>query len=225
MKCLILEDELSAREVILSFIDKTPFISCLGVYESGLDIPPSEMEQADLLFLDIHLPEINGMSYLKSLDDPPKVIVTSAYSNYAIEAFEQAIVDYLVKPFSYERFFKAVSRVQQQVSTQSKELGTVLLYADKTTYRVELQDILYFEAQVDYVKVVTINKEVMVLDSLQNWENKLTNMPFARIHRSFLVNLKKVEHVSGGQLSIAGKSLAIGRTYKENFLTAWTNRT
>ena len=100
IQCLILEDELSAVEVIEAYIAKTPFLNYLGAYESGLDIPPEQLKKADVLFLDIQLPELNGLSFLKTLQNPPLVIVTTAYPNFAIEAFEEAVTDYLVKPFS-----------------------------------------------------------------------------------------------------------------------------
>ncbi|MDY7396996.1 response regulator [Aureibaculum sp. 2210JD6-5] len=134
IQCLILEDENAAQEIVQSYIDKTPFLSSLGVYESGLDIPLDILEHADVLFLDIQLPEINGLSFLKTIKNPPKVIVTTAYSNNAIEAFEEAVIDYLVKPFSYSRFFKAVSRVRDlHIEKQNSE--QLFLYADKTIYK------------------------------------------------------------------------------------------
>ncbi|MTI32939.1 LytR/AlgR family response regulator transcription factor [Xanthovirga aplysinae] len=115
IKCLVLEDEKAAQDVLKNYIEKTPFMSCVGIYETGLDIPQKHLQQTDVLFLDIQLPELNGLSFLKTLEYPPKVIITTAYPDYAIEAYEEAVVDYLVKPYSYERFFKAVSRVRNQL--------------------------------------------------------------------------------------------------------------
>lgn len=219
--CLILEDETAAVEVLKSYIDKTPFIECLGVYESGLDITPEHLAQADLLFLDIHLPELNGISFLKTLRQAPKVIVSSAYSTYAVEAFEQEITDYLVKPYSYERFFKAVTRVREQLSSQREERKKQLfLYADKTIYRTKTEDVLYLKAEVDYVKFATVDKQVLVLDSLQNWEEKLSGLNFVRTHRSYIVNLDKVEKTSGNQIFIGNEVIPIGRTYKDKFIAA-----
>ena len=131
IKCLLLEDELSAVEILEGYIQKTPFLELLGTYESGLDVPLEQLKQIDVLFLDIQLPELNGLSFLKTLIHPPHVIVTTAYPSYAVEAFEEAVTDYLVKPFSYERFFKAISRIRS-VSEQSmgNTKNHVLLYAD-----------------------------------------------------------------------------------------------
>lgn len=225
IQCLILEDEPAAVEVLKSYIDKTPFMECLGVYESGLDIAPEHMAQADLLFLDIHLPELNGIAFLKTLKQAPKVIVSSAYSTYAVEAFEEEIADYLVKPYSYERFFKAVTRVREQLSSQQEERKNQLfLYADKTIYRTKTEDVLYLKAEVDYVKFATVDQEILVLDSLHNWEEKLSGLRFVRTHRSYIVNLDKVEKTSGNQIFIGNDIIPIGRTYKEQFIEALMNK-
>ncbi len=222
--CLILEDEASAVEVLKSYIDKTPFIECLGTYESGLDISTELIAQADLLFLDVHLPEINGISFLKSLQEKPRVIITTAYADYAVEAFEEEITDYLVKPYSYERFCKAVTRVRQQLSVEKdKSTKQLLLYADKTTYKIQITDILYLKAEVDYVRFVTVNSQTLILDSLQNWEEKLSEMGFARTHRSYIVNLEKVEKTTRSQVFIEDRVIPIGRTYREKFIKALTS--
>lgn len=217
--CLILEDEKAAQEVLQNYIDKTPFIKCIGVYETGLDIPPKKLQQTDILFLDIQLPELNGLSFLKTLTHPPKVIVTTAYPNYAIEAFEEAVIDYLIKPFSYERFFKAVTRVRNQIIIQEKETGKQLfLYTDKTIYKVNTDDVLFLKAEVDYVKVVTREKEILIRDSLKNWEEKQQNTDFIRVHRSYIINLAMVEKVVGNQVFISNEAIPIGKMYKASFL-------
>lgn len=219
IQCLILEDESSAVEILQSYVDKTPFIDCIGTYETGLDIPLDHLKQADLLFLDIQLPDLNGLSFLKTLTDPPKVIVTSAYPNYAIEAFEVAVLDYLVKPFSYERFFKAVIRVREQVLPEQKNKDKQLfLYADKTIYKINTEDIIFLKAEVDYVQVVMKEQQILILDSLHHWEEKLSEYNFIRAHRSYIVNLNRVEKITGNQIFIENKIVPIGRTYKENFI-------
>jgi len=225
IQCIILEDEQSAQEILQNFIEKTPFLNCLGVYESGLDILPEQLLQVEVLFLDIQLPEINGLSFLKTLANPPKVIVTSAYPDYAIEAFEEAVLDYLVKPFSYERFFKAVTRVRNQFLIAKKEKSKQLfLYADKTIYKINIADILYLKAEVDYVKVVTSSKEVLILDSLKNWNQKLQEHSFVQIHRSYIININNITKVQGNFAYIMEKSLPIGKTYKNLFLNAITQQ-
>jgi len=221
IQCIILEDEQSAQEVLQGYIEKTPFLNCLGVYESGLDIRPEQLLKTDVLFLDIQLPEINGLSFLKTLENPPKVIVTTAYPDYAIEAFEEAVLDYLVKPFSYERFFKAVTRVRNQFLIAKKEKNKQLfLYADKTIYKINIEDILFLKAEVDYVKVFTRSKEVLILDSLKNWNEKLQGYSFIQIHRSYIININNITKVQGNLVYIHEKSIPIGKTYKDLFLSA-----
>jgi len=219
IKCLILEDETAAQEVLQSYIDKTPFIDCIGIYESGLDITQDKLQQTDILFLDVQLPELSGLSYLKTITNPPKVIVTTAFTNYAIEAFEEAVVDYLLKPFSYERFFKAVNRVRNQLQVENEETdASLFLYANKTIYKISIDDILYLKAEVDYVNVVTTEKAILILDSMRNWNEKLQNFKFMQIHRSYIINIDKIQKVYGNQVFIGENAIPIGKTYKELFM-------
>ncbi|WP_350292935.1 LytTR family DNA-binding domain-containing protein [uncultured Croceitalea sp.] len=221
MQCLILEDEQAAQELLKGYLEKTPFLNCVGIYESGLDVPNEQLKQTDILFLDIQLPELNGLSFLKTLTNPPLVIVTTAYPNYAIEAFEEAVMDYLVKPFSYERFYKSLARAQMLLSKEKKEKkNQIFLYADKTLYKTFIEDIIFLKAEVDYVNVVSAEREVLVLDSLKSWSEKLKPFNFLRIHRSHIINLDKIEKVSGNQVFIQSHELPIGRTYKNEFLDA-----
>ncbi len=213
--CLILEDEKPAQEVLQDYIDKTPFIDCIGIYESGLDIPQEKLQLADILFLDIQLPELNGLSFLKTIDSPPIVIVTTAYSNYAVDAFDENVLDYMVKPFSYERFFKAITRARNSIQFEHKEADKQLfLYADKTIYKISAQDILFLKAEVDYVNVVTKSQSILILDSLRHWEEKLSTFNFVRVHRSYIVNMDKIEKLSGNQVYISEMTIPIGKVYK-----------
>jgi len=219
IQCLVLEDEKSAQKVLKSYIKKTPFLECIGIYETGLTIPATELQKADVLFLDIQLPELNGLSFLKTISKPPKVIVTTAFPNYAVEAFEEAVVDYLLKPFSYERFFKAVSRLRNDAMYQNKEIDkNLFLYSDKTLYKINVDETLFLKAEVDYVNVVTEEKNYLILDSLRNWNEKLQSFKFIQIHRSYIINIDKITKIYGNQVFIGDKAIPIGKTYKEDFL-------
>lgn len=219
IKCLLLEDEKAAQKVLNSYIEKTPFLQSLGTYETGLNIPISLLKETDILFLDIQLPELNGLSFLKTLTNPPKVIVTTAYSNYAIEAFEEAVIDYLLKPFSYERFFKAITRVRDNMIKLEKEVDkNLFLYSDKTLYKVNVDDILFMKAEVDYVNVVTKEKNILILDSLRNWNEKLRDFGFIQVHRSYIISIDKITKVYGNQIFIGKTAIPIGKTYKAIFL-------
>lgn len=217
--CLILEDEKAAQKVLKSYIEKTPFLECIGIYETGLEIQPSELKKVDVLFLDIQLPELNGLSFLKTITNPPKVIVTTAFQNYAIEAFEEAVVDYLLKPFSYERFFKAVTRVRNNAIVKSKEIDkNLFLYSDKTLYKINADDVLFLKAEADYVNVVTKAKNYLILDSLRNWNEKLQSFKFIQVHRSYIINIDKITKIYGNQVFIYQKAIPIGKTFKDEFL-------
>ncbi len=219
IQCLILEDEKSAQKVLKRYIEKTPFLECIGIYETGLTIPATELQKADVLFLDIQLPELNGLSFLKTISNPPKVIVTTAFPNYAVDAFEEAVVDYLLKPFSYERFFKAISRVRNDAIYQNKEIDkNLFLYSDKTLYKINIDEVLFLKAEVDYVNVVTEEKNYLILDSLRNWNEKLKNFKFIQVHRSYIINIDKITKIYGNQIFIGDKAIPIGKTYKEDFL-------
>ena len=223
--CLILEDEKPAQEVLQIYINKTPFLDCIGIYENGLDITQDKLQQVDILFLDIQLPELNGLSYLKTIANPPKVIVTTAYPNYAIEAFEEATVDYLLKPFGFERFFKAVNRVRNNLIHQKKEIDkNLFLYSDKTLYNINIDNILFLKAEIDYVKVVSDEKSILILDSLRNWNKKLQNFRFIQIHRSYIINIDKITKIYGNQVFIGDKVIPIGKTYKESFMKKINDR-
>lgn len=219
IRCLILEDELSALELLKSYIKKTPFLEYIGSFESGLDIPTTSLKEADILFLDIQLPELDGLSFLKTIINPPIVIVTSAFHNYALDAFEEAVTDYLLKPYSYERFYKSVTRVRDKINTKnSSKSNQILLYTDKTTFKVDLNDILYFKAEVDYVNVVTYKQRILISDSLNSWAIRLESYNFARIHRSYIINLNHIEKIQGNQVFIKEERLPIGKTYKVDFI-------
>lgn len=224
INCLILEDEQSAQEVLKNYTTKVPYLNILGIFESGIDVPIALLRQTDLMFLDIQLPELTGMQYLKSLDAPPKVIITTAYPDYALAAFEVAVTDYLLKPFSFDRFLKAVNRVQETIPSPINSPSTFFVYADKTTYKIKSSDILYFKAEVDYVNIKMKGQELLVLDSLRSWKEKLTNLNFLQIQRSYIVNMEKVKKVSGNQLFLEnGQCLPIGLTYKKEVMEGFTN--
>lgn len=210
--CIVLEDEKNAQKVLEHYINKTNFIHCLGYFESGLDIPISLIQKANVIFLDIELPELNGLAYLKTLENPPKVIVTTAYPNFAVEAFELAVLDYLVKPFSYERFVKSTNRVREQLSEINDEF--IFVYADKTKHKLKLDEILYIKSELDYISIVTEKEQLLVLDSLSSWEEKLTSHNFIRVHRSYIVNSEQINKISNSKITLKSIEIPIGITYK-----------
>lgn len=225
LKCIILEDEQAAQDLLSGYIEKVSFLDCIGVFESGMDLSPELVAAADLIFLDIQLPGLDGLSYVKSLDNPPHIIVTSAYTEHALEAFEIAVTDYLLKPFSFKRFLKAVNRVKANETKLPPTDQVHFIYADKTTYKVKSSEILFVKAEVDYVKVVTDKQEILVLDSLRNWTQKLNKQGFIQIHRSYLVRLEAVLSVSASEVMLASHQLPVGASFKKALLAEFNRGT
>ena len=215
IKCVILEDEPAAWNLLMEYIEKVPFLKCIGIYESGLDVPEKILDQTALLFLDIQLPELSGLDFAQNLKNPPHIIVTSAFEEYALDAFDLAVTDFLLKPFSFERFFKAISRVRVLVSNDKNSDTIYRVYSDKTVYKVKSSDILYIKAEVDYVKLVTKNQEILLLDSLKNWCEKLEAQGFVQSHRSYIVRLGAISKISKYKLGIADIELPVGALYRD----------
>ena len=219
MKCIIIEDELPAQQILEKFANQTAQLECIGIFESISQLPLTILNEIDFILLDIQLPGINGLAFLKSLEKKPKVIITTAYRDYAIDAFEEAVVDYLLKPFSYQRFLKAILRIQHSIQ-QKEEVVTkpdLFIYANKAFHKVAKQDIYYVKSEVDYVSILYKHQKLLVQDSLNNWEQKLKQDGFIRIHRSYLINFDKVEKVEGNLVFINNETIPIGKTYRTTF--------
>jgi len=219
MKCIIIEDELPAQKILIRYIEKTVDLECLGAFRSVQEMSTVILEEVDLLFLDIQLPGVNGLEFLKSLEKKPKVIITSAYRDYAIDAFEEAVEDYLLKPFGYNRFLKAIIRVQTMLYHKNNINDTreLFVYTDKAFHKISREDIFYIRSEVDYVSIVYGEKKLMVQDSMNNWEEKLKHHGFIRIHRSFIINFSKIDKVEGNLVYINKLQLPIGKTYRSSF--------
>lgn len=228
IKCIIVDDEPLAIEVIESYVDRLENIEVVGKYSNALkafDI--LKKDNIDLIFLDIQMPKLTGLDFIKTLQNPPKVIITTAYRDYALEGYELNVVDYLLKPISFERFLKAVSRVYhtdlkadttELTNNIDSEEAYIFLKADKKMVKVHLRDILYIESLKDYVRVKTRDKEVITHQKISYLEEKLPEECFLRIHRSFIVSVKKIETYSATSIEVPGKELPIGRLYKDQVL-------
>lgn len=223
MRCIVIEDEVPAQLLLQKYIVQTTDLKLLGAFGSVSKVPSSLWAQADLIFLDIQLPGVNGIDFLKSVQLKAKVVVTTAYRDYAIDAFEEAVVDYLLKPFGYDRFLKAVFRVRtvlEEKPTLSVQGGSeeapLFIYTDKTHHKVFKSDILFLQAQVDYVAIFYGDKRLLVQDSMLKWEKKLSETHFMRVHRSYLVNLEKITAVQGRHTLIIGQhKVPVAKSYRE----------
>lgn len=227
MKCVLIEDELPAQRVVKNYLSKLPDLELIGNFQSALAANSFLQQQhVDVIFLDINLPDISGIQYVKTLRNPPKIIMTTAYHEHAVESFElDTICDYLVKPFSFERFLKAINKVKNttirnETSTLKKEnpSNSVFLNIDKTLHKIRLTDIIYIESDKNYVTLVTKKNKLCYLDSLKSWMGKLPTADFVQVHKSYIVNYHQIEKISGNVLHINTQKIPIGRMYKTALL-------
>ena len=221
-KCIIIDDEPIAIRVIQDHLKTFDQMSCRGGFTKALEaLQFLQKEQVDLIFLDINMPAISGIELLKSLPYPPKVIFTTAYRNYAADAFDLDAIDYLVKPISLERFLKAMQKFFSQVeqpndlNDNSTEKEFLVLKSDKKNHRIPLNELLYIEGLDNYIRVQTTGKSIICYEKLSAMEEKLPSSRFMRIHRSCIANLDRVDVFTSAHVEIEGKRLSIGRSYKE----------
>lgn len=225
LKCLVIEDELPAQRVLKKYISDVPSLELKGMYTSAVNaLEKLQEEKIDLLFLDINLPTISGLSFLRSLKNPPRVIITTAYPDYAPEGFELDVTDYLLKPFSFERFLKAVSKITDKYNagaggeSSSEENNFVFIKVDKVLQRVDFKKIQFIESDRDYVKIKMEDDGFTHLQTLKYWVKLLPNQNFARVHKSYIVNITKVQKIIGNQIEIGSEIIPIGRHYKQDFM-------
>ena len=229
MNCIIIDDEQPARVLIREYVKKLPTLNLLGEFKSPIDaIAFLNEQQVDLMFLDIQMPGLTGLEFIKTLQHSPKVILTTAYSEYALEGYELNVVDYLMKPIAFDRFLKAVNKAlpmggPSPSQEAQKEPKHIQLKSDGATHLVALEDILYIEGLREYVTFYTHERKIITLESLANLEKQLPNLQFVRVHKSFIINKSKVESFSSSQLRIGEKSIPIGKTYRESVLQLFEN--
>ena len=229
IRCLAIDDELLALDLLEDNIRKVPFLELAGRCKSGFEaMELLQKEKIDLIFLDIQMPDISGIQFLKSLPVKPLVIFTTAYEKYALEGFELDVVDYLLKPFSFERFLKSVNKAQDYLGLQKKagasEKETSLKVPEylfvKSEYKlvkIDIKDILYIEGLKDYIKIYIGEKPVITLLGMKAIEEKLPSADFHRIHRSYIINIHKISFVQRNTVIIGNKSIPIGDNYRETF--------
>ena len=222
IKCIIVEDEPLAVKVLSEYISQVPFLELQGAFKDA--ILASEFlrnHKTDLIFLDIHLPKLKGMAFLKTLIDPPAVIVTTAYHQYAVEGFNLNVTDYLLKPFDFERFLLAVTKVksahsEKQKPTESLEVkDCIFLNVQKKKVKILFSEIVYIESQREYIKIITTKHEYLSKMSTHEIEELLPAKLFKRVHRSYIVSVSKIESYTAEAVEVNGVSIPIGRGYKD----------
>jgi len=222
IKCIIIEDEPLAVKVLSDYILQVPFLDLQGTFKDAIHaIDYLRNNNVNLIFLDIHLPKLKGMAFLKTLANPPAVIITTAYHQYAVEGFNLNVLDYLLKPFDFERFLKAVTKVktaerEKQKLNESPEIKDfIFLNVQKKKVKILFSEILYIESQQEYIKIITTKNEYISKMSTHEIEALLPANLFIRIHRSFIVSISKIESYTAEIVEINGVSIPIGRGYKD----------
>jgi two-component system, LytTR family, response regulator len=229
INCVIVEDEPLARNLITDYVNKVPTLNLIEACSNPLAaIEVLRNNKVDLLFLDVQMPEITGITLLKSLHSRPMVILTTAYSEYALEGYELDVVDYLLKPITFERFLRAVDKATQRMdnkqpapiaeSSQPDSSQAFVFVKDGTKLvKIRLDEILYVEGLKDYVTIHTPNQKVVSLQRLKALETQLPTDKFIRIHNSFIVSLAAIDVVHKGEVQIGDKFIPIGDTYRKSF--------
>ena len=222
IKCIIVEDEPLATKILLDYISQVPFLELQGAFKDAvLATDFLRNNNTDLIFLDIHLPKLKGMAFLKTLTNPPAVIVTTAYHQYAVEGFNLNVTDYLLKPFEFERFLVAVTKVKtlqnekRKTDTGEEKKDFIFLNVQKKKVKILFSEILYIESQREYIKIVTTKKEYISKMSTHEIESLLPANLFKRIHRSFIVSVTKIESYTAEMVEMNGISIPIGRGYRD----------
>ena len=236
IRCLIIDDEAPARRLLKQFIEKVPSLELVATCESGLEaLPYIQNGGVDLMFLDIQMPDITGVNLVKSLSRCPLVVFTTAYSDYAIESYQLDVLDYLLKPFSFDRFMQSVSKAMQRLSAshqsqstpaqgdkptppqQEAGEGVLIVKADHKIHRIKYSSIVYIEGLREYVTIFTTGEKIITLESLRNLEETLPENMFIRIHKSYIVRVDMIKALYGNQIKVEGVAdyLPIGKSYKD----------
>lgn len=230
IKCLIVDDEPPAREVLKRYVEETPGLELRGECANAVQALGFLQQQAiDLIFLDIRMPQLTGVDFLKSLKHTPKVIFTTAYSEYALEGYELDIVDFLMKPVRFERFLKAVNKAfplqnaitpgEEPAPAKEKRIESFVYFrADRKMVKVLLSDILYIESMKDYVKVITDGHPIITKQSISSVETMLPEKKFIRTHRSFIVSVDKIKSFTNELIEIGKTEIPIGKLYRNTVL-------
>ncbi|MBO3116053.1 response regulator [Winogradskyella sp. DF17] len=228
MNCIIVEDQLPAQRLLKQYIQDVGYLTLVGTYSNAIEAM-SEIDRLEvqLIFLDIHLPKISGLDFLKTLNNSPQIILTTAFSEYALESYEFNVVDYLLKPFSFQRFLKALSKLKTFHTIEKKDLVVkedVSVTKDiffKSGYdyiRLILDEVNFIKSDLEYTEIHVKDKKYISTESLAHWAKELQAMGFIRVHKSYLINTSKILKLSGSMIYLdSGDIIPLGRAFKADF--------
>lgn len=228
--CIIVEDEPLAAEVLTDYIRQTPFLELKGICSDAIyALELLQRQPIDLIFLDIHLPKLRGYDFIRTLKNQPQIIITTAYREYALEGYELNVVDYLLKPISFNRFLAAINKVRKNIDPAQNQLARqpvgeleppyLLINVNKKRVKIELSEILYIESKKEYISIVTRQQAYLTKYALGDIDQQLDKARFLRVHRSFIVARDKIKAFNATEVEINGIQLPIGRSYKELVLS------
>lgn len=216
---LIVDDEFLARKLLSEYVSKVDFLQLIDTCPDATKaMEVINEEHIDILLLDIQMPDISGMEMLKLMNNKPAVILTTAYSEYAVDAFSLGVIDYLLKPFDYARFLQAINKAVNTISVESQSENVndyLMVKADYKLYKVNFDDLLFIEGQHEYVTFHTKTKRITALYSLKNLEDTLPKDRFVRTHKSFIVSIKNIEDIDKVNVTVAGNKIPIGASYRD----------
>lgn len=225
MNCIIIEDQPPAQRILKKYIQDIGTLTLKATFSNAIEAMEFlKTEEIELIFLDIHLPKISGIDFLKMLPNSPFIIFTTAFSDYALESYEFRVVDYLLKPFSFQRFVKAVSKIStlkpsnvtQPIENQKK---MIFVKSGYEFINIVVEDILYIQSDADYTELFVGDKKYLASESLRYWEDNLDGNQFVRVHKSYIINVLKIERIVGNQIYLKTNNIVpIGRAYKEKFI-------
>jgi DNA-binding LytR/AlgR family response regulator len=224
MRCIIVDDEPVARKILQEFVEQVPFLELVAKFENAAKTEAFlQNNQADLMFLDIEMPKVSGLELLKKADIKPLVVLTTAFPQYALEGYELDIIDYLLKPFAFSRFLKAVQKAKEFADMKNNTAASIpssylFVRSEKRIEKIELKDILYAESLGNYVSICTENKKIIAYLTLKSIESQLPASEFIKIHQSFLVACSRIDAIEGNEIKILDKALPISRNYRESVM-------
>ena len=224
ISCIIADDEPVARKILQEFVEKTPFLDLQGKFENAAKTGDFLSENAiDLIFLDIEMPKISGLQLLQKMHIESLVIITTAFPQYALEGYELDVIDYLLKPFAFSRFLKAVQKAKdyyqiKHAATANQQHSYIFIKSDKRIEKIELDEILYAESVGNYVNVHTESKNILAYLTMKSLESQLPVEDFIKIHQSYIVNCSKIQSIEGSEIKLQTQSLPISRNHRDSVM-------
>ena len=216
IKCVITDDEPMARKGLKSYVDKIDFLQLEAVCEDAIQLNTYlQNSRLDLIFMDIEMPYISGLEMISTIENPPYVIITTAYEKYALKGYELNVVDYLLKPISFDRFLKAVNKVNNLINKKEETSEYIFVRSDKQMYKLFIKDILYVKSMENYICIYTENDKLVIRSTMKHIINTLPSSMYIQIHKSYLVNIEKIKMINGNQIVIGDETITIARNFRE----------